>query len=639
MQIQFERLRAKNTCSFKGLDLDLSNKGLSIIVGNNLDSGGSNGAGKTTLQKLFFYGLTGMTSEGLKTEDILSDFNPKDSEVEVIFKIGDIEYSVIRYRNHHTYKDQLFLMVNGDDMSKKLKDDTQKAIYELIGMDRESLLLLTLFSVNTINFAKVPPAERRKAFLSLFPAIEKYRDEYAVIFKNKRNKIQEELWDKDRESLELKAKIEALGESKELNEQRKKIAEDKLIKLKKEYEECDATKKEKELINLINKRMVYIEATFPKKVIDNLDKVPAAANKASNKYHGIVQDINLLEVDHKGYANDLKTVTTKLLNNTSNVTVYKNELDKGICAHCGTEFGIDNPPPFIKKAIDANEEELVQLLGEKRTVESNIKLLMTEIEKKIKEKQEAKAQMELLLSVTVELDKINNWKSQQLEITPEILEMEKKIGSLEDDIKDKINFIKQYDDTIKDLLHQFIEVGNQTKIIENKILYYEHLIKVSSIDIPTYLLNKYLDKLEEESSKIMQSLFAGMSIRISDTASTKKGLEKPELSIGIDNMMGVTKDYKSFSGGEKQAIDISLLFGIQRLVMEETGKTPNILFLDEILDISADDVRTNNILEFLKTEAKSYDSMFLISHKSELTEEADSYITVTKKDGISSLGG
>lgn len=637
MQIFFRKLAAKNTWSYKELDLDLSKKGLCIITGINRDAGGSNGSGKSAIPRIFFYGITGATSEGLKTEDILSDFLPKNSEVIISFAIGEREYVIERYRNHSKYEDKLILKEDGKDISLKLKADTQKKIYDIMGVDRDSLLLLTLFSTDSINFAKVPAAERRRSFLSLFPNIEKYKEVYALKFKTSRNAIQDNLTNNGQELFKLKTSIETNGEMIDKIEQHKRAIERELADAERTYQESDTRKKEEELITLINNGMEQLKKKYPAKIIENIDRISSGLDKITKRWDGFRQDIHMLEIEKKGFEKDIEHTIHEISTQKDKRRIHEEELLNGECTHCGTKFNITTPPPRIEKELSKLESFENELEKKREHVAQVIIRINEDIDAKTKEYKAAEAQKNLFNNVMLDLEKIGYWKEQQMQITPEILALEGRIESLKEDIVHQNEMLEDFKYRINEDQTKYNTMLEEKANLETKNTYYDYLYKISSLDIPTYLLNKYLAILEEESSSILRRLFNGMSLKISDTYQNKKGTEKPELTIGIDNMIGLVKDYKTFSGGEKQAIDISLLFGIQRLVSRETGSLPNILFLDEILDISADDVRTQNIVEFLHEEARLYDSMFLISHKSTLTEESDSSIVVTKENGISTI--
>jgi len=77
--------------------------------------------------------------------------------------------------------------------------------------------------------------------------------------------------------------------------------------------------------------------------------------------------------------------------------------------------------------------------------------------------------------------------------------------------------------------------------------------------------------------------------------------------------------YSSFSEGEKQRIDLSLLFSWRQIAKMKNSANTNLLILDETFDSSMDADGVDNLLKILNTLGKET-SVFIISHKQDLLE-------------------
>jgi chromosome segregation ATPase len=77
--------------------------------------------------------------------------------------------------------------------------------------------------------------------------------------------------------------------------------------------------------------------------------------------------------------------------------------------------------------------------------------------------------------------------------------------------------------------------------------------------------------------------------------------------------------YSSFSEGEKQKIDLSLLFAWRQVARMKNSSNTNILILDEIFDASLDIESIENLLRILQDLDKET-RIFVISHKQDLLE-------------------
>ena len=79
--------------------------------------------------------------------------------------------------------------------------------------------------------------------------------------------------------------------------------------------------------------------------------------------------------------------------------------------------------------------------------------------------------------------------------------------------------------------------------------------------------------------------------------------------------------YDSFSEGEKQRIDLSLLFTWRQIAKMKNSVATNLLVLDETFDSSLDEDGIENLMKIIATVAEDT-NVFVISHKSELEDAA-----------------
>jgi len=77
--------------------------------------------------------------------------------------------------------------------------------------------------------------------------------------------------------------------------------------------------------------------------------------------------------------------------------------------------------------------------------------------------------------------------------------------------------------------------------------------------------------------------------------------------------------YDSFSEGEKQRIDLALLFTWRQVAKMKNSVATNLLILDETFDSSLDDDGVDNLMKILYTLGDET-NVFVISHKSELED-------------------
>jgi Fe-S cluster assembly ATPase SufC len=78
-------------------------------------------------------------------------------------------------------------------------------------------------------------------------------------------------------------------------------------------------------------------------------------------------------------------------------------------------------------------------------------------------------------------------------------------------------------------------------------------------------------------------------------------------------------NYASFSEGEKQRIDLALLFTWRQLAKMKNSASSNLLILDETFDSSLDVDGIDNLTKILNTLEEGT-NVFIISHKGDILE-------------------
>lgn len=94
--------------------------------------------------------------------------------------------------------------------------------------------------------------------------------------------------------------------------------------------------------------------------------------------------------------------------------------------------------------------------------------------------------------------------------------------------------------------------------------------------------------------------------------------------------------YSSFSEGEKQRIDLALLFAWREVAKVKNSVNTNIMIFDEVFDSSLDGVGTDDFLKIIRFVIKDA-NIFVISHKSEISEKFETVIKFEKIKGFSSI--
>ena len=95
--------------------------------------------------------------------------------------------------------------------------------------------------------------------------------------------------------------------------------------------------------------------------------------------------------------------------------------------------------------------------------------------------------------------------------------------------------------------------------------------------------------------------------------------------------------YDSFSEGEKQRIDLSLLFCWRTVAKMKNSISTNLLILDETFDSSLDEAGIDNLMKIIHTLSDDT-NIFIISHKGEVLDgKFESKVEFIKEKNFSKL--
>ena len=95
--------------------------------------------------------------------------------------------------------------------------------------------------------------------------------------------------------------------------------------------------------------------------------------------------------------------------------------------------------------------------------------------------------------------------------------------------------------------------------------------------------------------------------------------------------------YENFSEGEKQRIDLALLFTWRAIAKMKNSINTNLLIMDEVLDSYLDASATENVLHLLNSDMFKDTNIFVISHKDTISDKFQRTIKFTKNKNFSTI--
>lgn len=158
------------------------------------------------------------------------------------------------------------------------------------------------------------------------------------------------------------------------------------------------------------------------------------------------------------------------------------------------------------------------------------------------------------------------------------------------------------------------------------------------IDFETYVQRQYLKKILHAANKRLYEMSMGQFIlKIKDLSQAGKagneGLDLYVHSLVTDS----DRDVKTLSGGESFIAALSMALGLSDVVTRTVGSIHlNLMFIDEGFG-SLDDASRNQAIKILNSLAGTKTLVGIISHVSELKEQIDEKLVVTKGERGSSV--
>lgn len=656
--LKFKYLSAKNFFSFgpDGIEFYFDDLGQIVLVqGINLDTGTienphSNGAGKSSIIDIISYGLFGKPVKKPKKlghSEIINSKFKEGLEVEIQFN----EYRIVRSREPN----KLRLWKSKDGIWDKSTEDTrgsglQEEINGIVGLNHAAFCAVVVVDDSDRHtFLELDPEGKRnivenilgldcyreyhenaKEYLKeLKKAVKEQTEKYSIcsdavddaVKKIKLVQEQEVTWkkQKDAEIVSTTTKIHqretelsSLDSNNELKTYQE--AQTKLESLRNTLttNETNKTKIEEALTSVRQKQgdaaaaqnQAVLDAQNLKSELEQLSKkksnLESDIKKLSSLQAGVKCDACLGTVDQKNYANVLEK--------------NKNELDK------------------INSDIDVGKQKAVkvqqELTAKKATVETITKAItdasakVQDIVKKNKD-------------ITTEIDKLSKISKPDLSVKQQVLE--KEVALLKTQLEEKTNEAAK--SPYQEILQSHIEAkaskeadaekaAMQLREKEKLIPYGEFFVEAfGDTGIRKYVIEGVIPALNNSIRFWFECLIDG----------------KFELTLNnelkeVVHINGLETNYHGLSNGEKRRINIAISQGWGYVGTLSAGKTPSIVFLDEITGGGIDVAGINGIYKMISELSKER-QVFLTTHNQTLIDmlQGCKSLTLVKKDGISTL--
>ena len=568
--IVFEKIRWKNFLSTGNVfsEIDLETARTNLIVG-------SNGAGKSTILDALTFSLFARPFRKISKSMLVNSINEKDCVAEIEFRIGKIQYKVIRGMKPSKFE----IYCNGQAWNQDSSQLEQQKNFEanVLKMNYKSFTQIVVLGSSTfVPFMKLPGGQRREIIEDILDI--QVFSTMNVLLKDKMRGNNEELRDIDYQLDLLKDRIE--------------LQKQHMFSLEKKTQEEIDRKKEK--INEYKNTELQgaEEVTILTEQICKLNKEMQDYSKSSEKLSKL--NTYLIKLTHK-----------------MNTCKKENKFFESnyVCPTCTQEL---------------SEEFRNEKLAEGKTKVDEMNIGYEDLQKAITDEQE---RLNKFTELSTEVNNINTTISQT---NFQLLTIRKQVESLQNEIKElegsnpdkkaELDKLQLLVNSKKDYSKQYATLKQDRDVLTTA----GQLLKDNGIK--TRIIKTYLPTMNKLINEFLQKMEFYVNFTLDEN-----------FDEIIKSRYRDVFSYDSFSEGEKARIDIALLLTWRSIAKLKNSVDTNLLILDEIFDGSLDQTGTSDLGWILRNFDENT-KVYVISHKQNLDDKFDRTITVEKSKNYSTLG-
>ena len=517
---------------------------------------GHNGAGKSTMLDALSFALFGKAHRDISKNQLINSINKKHTEVQVTFSIGVNHYKVIRGIKPNTFEIwKNDVMLNQSSHAKEYQKILEQNILKLNHKSFHQVVVLG--SSSFIPFMQLPGGHRRQVIEDLLDI--NIFSKMNIIIKEKNIKLKTDISETNHKIELNKTKVDTqqkyIKDIKALTEENKRDYRERIEKAQSEINTLQSTNND---------------------LTTSLGDRQATSENELKKLH---ERKNTLLMNKS-------TVQTKMSDLGAKAKFFE---DNETCPTCEQTITLENKANMLKQAkVDAKH-----LTSEKNHISLESQKVADAIEVWDKE-----------------VDKVRN-------IINDITQNNTQISNLQNTINDYQNHLAS--EVSADLTKAESELeeylSNDRNLLEHKLSVseqysYNNVIieMLKDTGIKTKIIKQYLPVMNKLVNQYLQVLDFFVHFHLDESfQEVIRSRHRDEFS------------YDSFSEGEKQRIDLSLLFTWRQIAKMKNSVATNLLLLDETFDSSLDHDGVENLLKILYTFGEDT-NVFVISHKGEILD-------------------
>ena len=518
---------------------------------------GQNGAGKSTMLDAISFGLFGKAHRNINKPQLVNSINNKQCIVEVEFSIGGNDYKVSRGLKPAKFE----IIANGTLLNQ---NSHSKEYQKVLEQNILKLTHKTFHQVVVLGSSSFTPFMQLGAY--------------------HRRDVIEDLLDIgvfSKMNLLLKEKIAALKEK--INQT--------LHALEINQTKTEAQKKYIRDLSKINNDVRKEKETAIEKLKEEKIDLVSQIAELNKKHSEVAETLNKKWVEARDVIKDLDNAETETLTTIKRLVKDTQFYEKNAtCPTCEQ---------------DINHELKERKLQDSKTEAGELQSRLTEV----KESRETASKH--LEQCETELKEVVSWSHQMADKQERIERVDTEIEvaqyAAEDD-KSKGD-LAQANTDFDTLTSEHYELMDSKTKFNDQYSYHSVISEMlKDTGIKTKIIKQYLPVINKLVNQYLQILDFYVHFDLDESfTETIRSRHRDAFS------------YDSFSEGEKQRIDLSLLFTWRQIARMKNSISTNLLMLDETFDSSLDEAGIENLIKIIHTLGEDT-NVFIISHKGEILD-------------------
>ena len=535
---------------------------------------GVNGAGKSTILDALCFVLFGKPYRNINKPNLVNSINNTQCVVEIEFNINTNKYKIIRGIKPNVFEIYCNdVLLNQDSSTKDYQEYLERSILKLNYKSFTQIVILG--SSSFVPFMQLKASDRRTIIEELLDI---------QIFSSMNILVKDKLSTIKSDTQKAKFGIDSALEKIQLQQEHIDHNKDMIAE--------EIKTKEAEIENSLYQ-------------IKGLEESIESTQQTIAELQQTITDKKTIE----SKINKLIKLEAKL---EDNINKINKELkffdDNDWCPTCSQSISSEFKQEQSKEKLVKNQE-----------LKDALEKMAVEIEK-------GNNRLEDILSVNKQITTHNN---EIIKNNTTVTAINNYISKLQKEIAQKskqMNF--ELDDTkIKELKSEYEDLLKKQEDLSSEKHYYDLAASMlKDTGIKTKIIKQYIPVINKLINKYLSALDFFVNFNIDENfEETIKSRHRDSFS------------YANFSEGEKQKIDLALLFTWRQVAKLKNSTNTNLLILDEVFDSSLDSTSVELLMDLIH-QFSIDTNIFVISHKGDqLFDKFRSVIKFNKKSNFSRI--